>query len=236
MSGYKIKNWKEFQHFKDRRPPWIKLYRGLLDDKKWFDLAGDDAKNLVMLWLIASENDGELPDVESLSFRLRISESELKGSILRLDHWLEQDDIDLISDVYQHDAPETETETELEREKRQTDPRIGAVFNLYHQTFKKNGAYKLTPARKKLIEKALKRGHSETDLMDAIIGMSTDAWPGRSSHNDLKYAIGEIGGIDNVAKWIAYEAPTDTTGSSMQDNVREFEEMMRKQEENNEAV
>jgi hypothetical protein len=27
-----IKNWSEFQHYKDRNPPWIKLHRALLDD------------------------------------------------------------------------------------------------------------------------------------------------------------------------------------------------------------
>ena len=28
----RIKNWNRFQHFKDRKPPWIKLYRDILDD------------------------------------------------------------------------------------------------------------------------------------------------------------------------------------------------------------
>ena len=56
----RIKNWERFQHFKDRRPPWIKLYRELLDDPDWHDLAGDDAKFLVMLWLIASGDHGSL--------------------------------------------------------------------------------------------------------------------------------------------------------------------------------
>jgi hypothetical protein len=28
----RIKNWAQFQHFKDRKPPWVKLYRDLLDD------------------------------------------------------------------------------------------------------------------------------------------------------------------------------------------------------------
>ena len=26
----KIKNWSKFQHFKDRKPPWVKLYPGLM--------------------------------------------------------------------------------------------------------------------------------------------------------------------------------------------------------------
>jgi hypothetical protein len=54
----RVKNWKKFQHFKDRSPPWIKLYRDLLDDPDWHELSGDEAKALVMIWLVASENDG----------------------------------------------------------------------------------------------------------------------------------------------------------------------------------
>ena len=26
------KNWSQFQHYKGRRPPWIKLHRALLDE------------------------------------------------------------------------------------------------------------------------------------------------------------------------------------------------------------
>ena len=112
----RIKGWGQFQHFKDRRPPWIKLYRDILDDVEWHELDPKAAKMLVMLWLIASENDGELPDVKILSFRLRISASEVKSLISKLSHWLISDDIAPISSRYRDDAPETETETETETE------------------------------------------------------------------------------------------------------------------------
>lgn len=108
----KIKGWKKFQHFKDRKPPWIKLYRDLLDDPDWHDLSGDDAKSLVMLWMIASEHEGFLPDSRKLAFRLRIKESEVNQMLNNLSHWLDRDDTNAISDKYRGDAPETETETE----------------------------------------------------------------------------------------------------------------------------
>jgi hypothetical protein len=111
----KIKNWKKFQHFKDRRPPWIKLYRELLDDLDWHSLDADASKVLVMLWLIASEDDGNLPELKKLAFRLRMTEKALKPVLASLSHWLDQDDIKMISRGYQEDAPETETETETKR-------------------------------------------------------------------------------------------------------------------------
>jgi len=112
---YKVKNWKKFQHFKDRRPPWIKLYRDLLDDLEWFELDATSSKHLINLWLIASEYEGKLPSIEILCFRLRLKKQEVTSILSKLSHWLEQDDINVISEVYQDDSTETETETETER-------------------------------------------------------------------------------------------------------------------------
>jgi hypothetical protein len=113
----RIKNWTKFQHFKDRRPPWVKLYRDILDDLEWHELDPLAAKVLVMLWLIASEDDGRIPDTKTLAFRLRLTEVKTKEIVSKLSHWLEQDDINVISTGYQLDLPERETETETEVEK-----------------------------------------------------------------------------------------------------------------------
>jgi len=124
---YKIKGWTKFQHFKDRRPPWIKLYRDILEDPDWHDLDGDTAKILVALWLIASEDEdqnGALPDVRRIAFRLRLPETKVKQSLNKLSHWLDQDDDIVISSGYQSDAPETETETETETEKSKSKRQI----------------------------------------------------------------------------------------------------------------
>jgi hypothetical protein len=138
----RIKNFAKFQHFKDRTPPWVKLYRDILDDPDWHELDPAAAKVLVMLWLIASEDEtkqGTLPPVKKLSFRLRISEKQLDQSLTKLSHWLEHDDIELISERYQHDAPETERETETETEtetykpegeKEKRAPRFDALAHL----------------------------------------------------------------------------------------------------------
>jgi hypothetical protein len=145
----RIKNWKKFQHFKDRKPPWVKLYRDVLDDLEWHELDPKAAKVLVMLWLIASEDEGNIPPVKQLAFRLRLSEKETEVCIIKLSHWLEHEDIDTISTRYQDDAPETETETELEKETElfvETDKSVvnpkriscptEELLNLYHEECK----------------------------------------------------------------------------------------------------
>ena len=113
----RIKNWNKFQHFKDRKPPWVKLYRDLLDDIEWHELDAQASKVLVMLWLIASEEDGKVPSSKTLAFRLRMSEKQTMDCLNKLSHWLEHDDISAISDRYQDDGLETETETETKKEK-----------------------------------------------------------------------------------------------------------------------
>lgn len=127
----RIKNWPKFQHYKQRKPPWIKLYRELLDDIEWNRLSGDAAKTLIMLWLVASEDDGRLPAIQTLCFRLRVSEASLSDSISDLSHWLEQDASDVLASRKQ-DAPlekETEKETEKEGEVEKEKEKDVAVPN-----------------------------------------------------------------------------------------------------------
>jgi hypothetical protein len=115
--GLKIKNWHDFQHFKPgtRSMVWVKLYRKLLDDPDWHGLDPAHAKGLVNLWLLASESDGYLPDIRKISFRLRLSEKEVKELISSLNHWLINDDDTLISCGYQNDALDKEEEEEEEK-------------------------------------------------------------------------------------------------------------------------
>ena len=135
-----IKNWHEYQHFKDRTPPWIKLYRYLLDDPEWHELSGNSAKILVMLWLVASEDkdrSGNLPCLKKLAFRLRVTEQSLSKTLQELSHWVVQDDIKMISGRYQVDAleerrdrGETEERREEKREKKKSKRKYGIFENV----------------------------------------------------------------------------------------------------------
>lgn len=79
----KPKNWIDFQHYKDRCPPWIKLHKGLLDNYE-FQVLPDASKALAMcLWLVASEHlDGEIDaDSTKLAFRFRQDAEKIKNSL-----------------------------------------------------------------------------------------------------------------------------------------------------------
>lgn len=137
----RIKNFSKFQHFKDRRPPWVKLYRDILDDPDWHELDAESAKILVMLWLIASEDEeqqGKLPDAKKLAFRLRITQKQLEKVCINLSHWLEQDDISLISDCNQADTPERtreETETETETDSCAEQAQRGSLMDRFEDFY-----------------------------------------------------------------------------------------------------
>jgi hypothetical protein len=62
MRYYTIKNWREFQHYKDRNPPWIKLHRTLLDDYEFACLQDASKLHLMLIWLLGSQLEGRIPD------------------------------------------------------------------------------------------------------------------------------------------------------------------------------
>ena len=59
---YLCKNWEQFQHYKRRNPPWIKLHRALLDDYNFSSLPENSRLHLILLWLYASQNNGKIPN------------------------------------------------------------------------------------------------------------------------------------------------------------------------------
>lgn len=60
--GYRIRNWREFQHYSKRNPPWVKLHYELLTSRDWVML--DDASRVLAVasMLLASRNDGVVPN------------------------------------------------------------------------------------------------------------------------------------------------------------------------------
>jgi hypothetical protein len=112
-----IKNWGKHQHYKGRRPPWVKLYRELLDDEEFHLLSPQATKTLILLWLLASEDDsmqGMLPSKKKIAFRLRMSEKLLESSLSELDHWVVQAASNTLADCKQLAPSESESESESE--------------------------------------------------------------------------------------------------------------------------
>ena len=62
MKYLSIKNWEQFQHYKDRDPKWIKLHRDVLDDYDLDRLTEIQQIHLVKIWLLAAKLGNKIPN------------------------------------------------------------------------------------------------------------------------------------------------------------------------------
>lgn len=74
----RIKNWDKWQSYrKDRgQPPWIKLHRALMRDPNWVSLTDSQRGQLVSMWMLAADRDGEIPDDTKVLKKLCFMESD----------------------------------------------------------------------------------------------------------------------------------------------------------------
>jgi hypothetical protein len=72
---FRIRNFERFQHYKDRNPPWIRLYGGLWRDRAFFRLPDAAKAHLIGLFALAARLDNRIPeDPEWLAHELCTSE------------------------------------------------------------------------------------------------------------------------------------------------------------------
>lgn len=124
-----VKNWNEFQHFKNQFTPWIKTYRRLTWDEEYYKLSGEAAKYLILIWLCADEK-GKLPEVSKLAFRLHLEPDKLKELLQELGHYIISDEhsdyIEPILPEHKDDIDRISTLNRVnEPEERRTDKRKG---------------------------------------------------------------------------------------------------------------
>lgn len=82
----RVMNWERFQSYKDRKPPWIRMHKSLLDCYDFQVMTVTSRAILPMLWLLASEDEdpksGLIKDsVQKIAFRLRLTVEEIEHCI-----------------------------------------------------------------------------------------------------------------------------------------------------------
>ena len=115
-----VKNWRTFQHYTGRTPPWIKLQRTLLDDRDFQCLPLASKALAPMLWLLASESsDGVIEgSIEDLAWRLRWTTKDIAAGLGPLiEKGFLSDASETLAECLQDACVETEGETETEGEK-----------------------------------------------------------------------------------------------------------------------
>lgn len=95
---------------------WFKVYgRDIINDPDWHELSSDQKATLFELWCLASEKNGELPDLKKLCFRLHKDKEYVQDMLISLYTWFEGDPVNSICKEY----------TEYAREKRIEEEKIG---------------------------------------------------------------------------------------------------------------
>lgn len=138
----RIPGWAKFQRYKRSRPPWIRLYRDLLDKPQWAALSGDAAKLLVELWLKASEQGHEMDGLiktptADLAWQLRRPVELLVPLLLELERQgflvMAISDVSTTCALREQNVPpegeaEAEAEAEGETEKRKSTAAVVEKF------------------------------------------------------------------------------------------------------------
>jgi len=122
----KIINWDEFQHYKDRDPKWIKVYRNITDNYEFSQLPDFAKGHLLGLWLLAAKLDNKIPaDVKWIGTRInstvKIDLELLERSGFIAPYQMIQNDTE---DV-EYSSDDASLEREREEEKRREEKKRG---------------------------------------------------------------------------------------------------------------
>ena len=178
----KISNWSSYQSYKDRKPPWIRFHKSMLDNYEFHMMSVNSRAILPMLWLLASEDDdptsGLIKDsYKKIAFRLRCNEKEIvratqecaeNGFIQVIEN---QACIESVHDPLRNRistvTPETEAETYREETETELMFKFEEFWNLYGI---KKGRAKCEVSFKRL----LKKGTKFSVLMKGLEGYQSE--------------------------------------------------------------
>lgn len=124
MRYLSIKNLQKYQHYRDRRPPWIKLHAAIFDDYAFQCLQDASKAHLMLLWLLASQVDNRIPyDLDFICRKLgTTSPVDMEELILQGFIEVSQDDGKTLAPRKQMPIAETETEAEAYKKETETKP------------------------------------------------------------------------------------------------------------------
>lgn len=134
----RIREWAKYQHYKDRNPPWIKLYREMISSRFWVECSDASRVLAVASMMLAAATDNKIPASKVYIRRVAYLNQDPDYSELIATQFVEiiDDKGKVIKDAstllasckqsVQNARPETETETEGEKETQKKDQNTSA--------------------------------------------------------------------------------------------------------------
>jgi len=119
MEYIRVKNWRSFQHYSDRNPPWIKLHNSVLEDVDFARLPDAAKYHLAGIWLLASRTDNHIPaDPEFIASRIN-AKTPLDLPALLASGFIETDNASDVLARCEHTDIEPQAKCSPETEQRQ---------------------------------------------------------------------------------------------------------------------
>lgn len=185
MTTIAVKNWEKFQHYSDRDPTWIKLYRDVLTTEAW--VLGTDISRLlqIAITLLAARYKNAIPNQWALVKKvasLDFTEAQFKKALEHLSslnfleiQGSEQPASDVLAQRYAREEKRERREEVDERRSEEKDMStcVDRVFEHWKLTWNHPKAA-LDPKRSAAIKRALK-GYSASDLCASISGYLNSA-------------------------------------------------------------
>lgn len=201
-----VKNWERFQHYKDRDPPWVKLYRDLLTSESW--VLGTDLSRVVQVasTLLAPRYENKIPYRWNLLKKVMSLECTEAAFDKSIDHLVQANFLEIhevteeIKVVAQSASTTLATCTsETEQRREETDKRsnghssalptdVQAVFDHWRKIHN-HPQSALGEKRVKVIRVAL-RSYTAEQLCRAIDGYKKS--PHHMGQNDRKTVYDDI--------------------------------------------
>lgn len=201
-----VRNWERFQHYKDRDPPWVKLYRDLLTSESW--VLGTDLSRVVQVasTLLAPRYENQIPyrfELLKEVIHLKCSEAAFKKAIdyLTETKFLEIHHVTTETKVVAQSAstPLATCTSETDQIREETDKRynghlsalptdVSGVFDHWRRVHD-HPKSPLDDKRIKLIRVALK-AYTAEQLCQAIDGYKNS--PHHMGQNDRKTVYDDI--------------------------------------------
>jgi len=116
MDFFRVTNWDQYQHYKDRDPTWIKLYARLLDDYAFATLPDNSKWHLIGVFLLASKQGNRIPGDPRWVRKKIAARTRVDLEALLAAGFIEEDASAVLADCAPPAIPEKESESEERRE------------------------------------------------------------------------------------------------------------------------
>lgn len=185
MDYYEIPTWKDYQHYKDRDPPWIKLHFSILSSPTWVML--DDASRTLAIacMLIASRNHGKVPSNPDYLSRVAYLNTVNFKPLIDIGFLVYASDckqmLATASKLTQEERREYKSTEKIDTESsgKQACPPcpIDEIILIYHETLPTSPRVMVrTPTRDKQIQARWKQFFTEGDFNDKEGGIGCFRW------------------------------------------------------------